>query len=198
MYVLSATPKYFCEICRTRIPIIDLEAIFLDQLKGFFANPERIAGYIRKANEAVAEKAQLLDANRAEIAKLKTQTQRAYQLYLDAAIDSARFKEPTAPNEERIRQLQDEAVRLQADLDLSRVSGLSTETVVSEALDLQKRWPSLETGEKRRIVESIIESIVVDKEAGEIEITLSSIPTSEETTNSQQMGALCWVFVTAN
>lgn len=186
MYVLSNTPKYFCEACRTRIPIVDLEAIFLDQLKGFFANPERITGYISKANQAVADKAQLLDANRAEIAKLKGQTARAYQLYLDQAIDSARFKELTAPTEERIRQLQDEALHLQADLDLSRVNGLSTEAVVTEALDLQKRWPTIETEEKRRIVESIIESIVVDKDANEIEITLSSVPSSEETTNSQQ------------
>jgi hypothetical protein len=38
MYVLSATPKYFCEQCRTRIPIVDLEAIFLDQLKSSDTN----------------------------------------------------------------------------------------------------------------------------------------------------------------
>jgi len=71
MYVLSATPKYFCEGCRTRIPIVDLEAIFLDQLKGFFANPERIAEHIRRASEAVAEKEQLLAVNQAEVAKVK-------------------------------------------------------------------------------------------------------------------------------
>lgn len=187
MYVLSATPKYFCEHCRTRIPIVDLEAIFLDQLKAFFADPKRIAGHIRKANNAVSEKGSLLEASRAEIAKLKEQTARTFQLYLDQAIDSARFKELTAPTEERIRQLQEEAVRLQSDLDLCRVNSLSTETVVSEALDLQKRWPDLETEEKRRVVESIVERIVVDNDAKEIEITLSCIPTSEETTNSQQL-----------
>jgi site-specific DNA recombinase len=187
MYVLSATPKYFCEQCRTRIPIIDLEAIFLDQLKSFFADPTRIAGHIRKANEAVSEKGSLLESSRAEIAKLKDQTARAYQLYIDQAIDSTRFKELTLPTEERLRQLQEEALRIQSDLDLCKVNSLSTETVVSEALDLQKRWPTLETEEKRRVVESIVERIVVDNDAKEIELTLSCIPTSEETTNSQQL-----------
>ena len=42
MHVLSSTPKYFCEKCRTRIPVVDLEAIFLEQLKHFFANPELV------------------------------------------------------------------------------------------------------------------------------------------------------------
>jgi hypothetical protein len=47
-------------------------------------------------------------------------------------------------------------------------------------------WPTIGTDEKRRVVESIVEKIVVDNDAKEIEITLSCIPTSEETTNSQQ------------
>lgn len=187
MYVLSATPKYFCEGCRTRIPIVDLEAIFLDQLKAFFANPERIAGHIRKANQAVSERQQLLETSKSEVAKVKEQMARTHQLYLDQAIDIAGFKELYAPQQERLRQLQDDAVRVQSDLDLCRVDSLSTETVVSEALDLQKRWPSLGTEEKRRVVESIVESIIVDKDAQEINITLSCIPTSEETANSQQM-----------
>src|SRR6266513_2194358 len=63
----------------------------------------------------------------------------------------------------------------------------NTETVVNEALDLQQRWPTLETEEKRRVVESIVESIVVDNDVKEIELTFSCIPTSERTTNSQQL-----------
>ncbi len=186
MYVLSNTPKYFCEVCRTRIPIVDLEAIFLDQLKALFADPQCIAGHLRKANETVSEKGQLLASNRAEAAKVKEQMQRTHQLYLDKALDVDGFKELYAPQQNRLRQLQDDQVRIQSDIDLCQINNLSTEVVVSEALDLQKRWPTLETEEKRRVVESIVEKIVVNKEAQEIEITLSCIPSSEGTTNTQQ------------
>jgi len=186
MYVLSATPKYFCEACRTRLPIVDLEAVFLDRLKDLFTDPERIAGFIRKANDAVAEKERLLESNKAEIARLKAQTARAYQLYLDQAIDSPRFKELTGPQEERIRQLQEDALRIQSELDLSRVNGFSTEAVVSEAQLLQDRWPTYGTEEKRRVVESMVDKITVDGDVQEIEITFSGVNTSEETTNSQQ------------
>ncbi len=139
MYVLSNTPKYFCEGCRTRIPIMNLEAIFLDQLKGFFADPERIAGHIRKANEAVAEKGRFLETNQTEAAKVKEQMQRTHQLYLDKALDVDGFKELYGPQQERLRQLQDDHLRILSDLDLCGVNSLSTETVVSEALDLQRR-----------------------------------------------------------
>jgi hypothetical protein len=138
----------------------------------------------------------LLETNKSEVAKLKEQITRTHQLYLDQSIDSAGFKERYTPQQERVRQLQEDAFRIQCGLDLCRINSLSTETVVSEALDLQKRWPNLETEEKRRVVESIVESIVVDKEAQEIEITLSCIPTFGETANSQQALALCWDFVT--
>ena len=186
MYVLSATPKYFCEKCRTRIPIVDMEAIFLEQLKHFFADPERIAGHIRKANDTVSEKEQLLAVHQAEAAKAKEKMNRTHQLYLDQAIDSAGFKELYTPQQERLRQLQEHALRVQSELDLCRINTLSSEAVVSEALDLQKRWPDLDLEEKRRVVESIVESIVVDNDTQEIEITLSCIPSSEGTTKSQQ------------
>ena len=74
-------------------------------LKAFFANPERIAGYIRKANQAVAEKGQLLETHKSEIAKLKEQMARTPPLYLDQAIDSAGFKDLYTSQQERVRQL---------------------------------------------------------------------------------------------
>ena len=165
---------------------VDLEAIFLEQLKHFFADHERIAGHIRKANDTVSEKEQLLAVHQAEAAKAKEQMTRTQQIYLDQAIDSAGFKELYTPQQERLRQLQEHALRVQSDLDLCRINTLSSETVVNEALDLQKRWPDLDLEEKRRVVESIVESIVVDNDTQEIEITLSCIPSSEGTTKSQQ------------
>jgi hypothetical protein len=64
---------------------------------------------------------------------------------------------------------------------------LSAETITNEATQLYTRWPTLPVDEKRKIAESVCEKIVVGH--GEIDITLSYLPTSEEICkNQQQLG----------
>jgi site-specific DNA recombinase len=55
---------------------------------------------------------------------------------------------------------------------------------LSEAETLYVRWPELPTDTKRQIAESIIEKLVIGD--GEIDITLSYLPSSEELTKAQQ------------
>ena len=99
MYVLSNTPKYFCERCSTRIPCVDLEAIFLDQLKGYFADSDRIGGYVREATEKSRANIDLLGAIAGEISKVKEQMTKTHQLYLAGAASVERFKELNDPLE---------------------------------------------------------------------------------------------------
>jgi site-specific DNA recombinase len=186
MYVPSTTPKYVCEKCRNRIPAVDLEAIFLDELKTFFTDPIRLAGHIQTAHKAAAEKEGLLETTRQQIQRVKDEMNRTHRLYLEGAVSVEGFKEFYGPAEERLKQLQAEQVRVQADVDIGRVNSFSVEAVLQEASDLQNRWPALSADEKRQIVESIVQSIIVDKDKQEIAITLSCLPTSVKTPNSQQ------------
>ena len=62
MYVRTGSPKYVCRKCNNKIPIVDLEGIFQEELKAFFANSERIAKHLRDANQNLAEKEVLLTA----------------------------------------------------------------------------------------------------------------------------------------
>ncbi len=187
MYVPVSSPKYVCDKCRNRIPCVDLEAIFLDELKGFFANPERLATHIKAAHEKTAEKGRLLQTVQQQIQKVRDEMARTHRLFLDDAISEESFKAFYKPSEERLKQLQTEQVRIQSEVDVGRVTDLSAEAVLQEAKSLQNRWPDLANDDKRKVVESIIEQIVVDKEKQEIELTLSCLPTSVKTTNSHQL-----------
>jgi site-specific DNA recombinase len=65
-----------------------------------------------------------------------------------------------------------------------KVNDVSGEQVLSEAQTLYERWPELPPENKRKIAEAIMEKIVVGD--GEIDLTLSYMPTSEELCKSQQ------------
>src|SRR4051812_41043451 len=75
------------------------------------------------------------------------------------------------PLEDRLRQLQAELPRLQAECDHLKIHDLSADQVVQEARALYIRWPSLRIEEKQTIVRSIAERITIGKD--EIEIKFS-------------------------
>ena len=56
--------------------------------------------------------------------------------------------------------------------------------MLAEAQTLYDRWPVLPTDDKRKIAESIIEKLVIGD--GEIDISFSYLPSSEELTKTQQ------------
>jgi DNA primase len=66
-----------------------------------------------------------------------------------------------------------------------RVNNLSADEVLSEANQLYSRWPQLPVERKRKIVEGLLEKVVVEADGG-IELNLAYLPTSEEMATSQQ------------
>lgn len=184
MYVRSNCPKYLCQKCNNKIPIVDLDAIFYEQLKGFFLSPQQISQELALADENLVQKNQLLRTLRGEQEKLQDEITRIYRLYNDNQISPEGFGKFYKPLEERQKQLDDEIPRLQAELDLLQVNNLSADSVLNEAKDLYSRWPSLNREEKRKIVESVTERITVGK--GDIAINLCYLPSSEEMTKWQR------------
>jgi hypothetical protein len=65
--------------------------------------------------------------------------------------------------------LEADVPRLEAQVDVAKVNGLSAEEVASSAQDLSARWPAMPLDDKRHILEMIVERMTVGK--GEIEIT---------------------------
>jgi len=170
MYVFHKTGKYECVPCRRRIPSMDLEACYMDQLTGFFLSPEKVSAELAHANEAVTEQRALLSALEIEQAKVREEMTRAYQLYTGKHIEAADFEELYKPLRERSRQLDDELPRRQAAVDVLQVDHLSSDFIVSETRELSARWPTLDYEEKRKIVETLTDRITVGD--GEIDISL--------------------------
>lgn len=174
MKVPSNTPKYVCPACRNKIPIIDLEAVFQEQLKQFFFSTDELERHLALADAELVEKERLVGVLKREREKLSLEVDRLYDLYQSGEIDKAGFGGKYRPVAERLKQLDEEIPRAQAEADVLRIGQLSRAEVIEGARDLYSRWPSLDENDKRRIVEMITERIVVGK--GEVEIDLSYAP----------------------
>jgi site-specific DNA recombinase len=185
MYVPSNTPKYVCQHCRNKIPVIDLEAIFVEQLKNFFLSPEEISRQLEAADQNLTEKEHLLSVLGGELEKLEQEIVRVYRLYQDEKLDGDGFARFYRPLDERRKQLEAELPRLQAELDLLKIDHLSADQVVSEAQDLYGRWDHLEREEKHRVIQSITERIVIGP-GDQIAINLCHFGSAEEMTKEQR------------
>lgn len=178
MYVWSNSPKYVCGACRNKIPINDLEAVYQEQLRSFLVSPDDIAAHRAAAQEAITEKERLIASADAELKKLAAREDELFDLYAARAISKDDFGRKHRPISERRTQLEDELPKLQAEVDVLRMSLLSQEAALYEARDLYERWPSLGGEEKRQLIEAITERIVVGKD--EVEIALLDVPSRND------------------
>jgi len=184
MYVRAGSPKYVCRKCHNKIPIVDLEAVILEELKAFFGARTRVERLIDDTSRNLAEKASLLETHRQEIQSVRQEMRQTHQLYLNQQISGDGFRDLFRPAEERFKQLQAELPKLEADVAFLKVNKLSADDVVRESALLHEKWPSMQSDDRRRIVEALIEKIVIGD--GEIDITYSCAPSSEELCKSQQ------------
>jgi site-specific DNA recombinase len=176
MYVPSNTPKYVCRSCRNKIGVTDMEEIFHSQLQGFLSAPAEILGYLNEADRIIHEKEALLAALSDEHRRLTQEADKVYRAFIDDDIDSKTFGSRHKPIEERLSQIEAQLPDLQGEIDFLKIQYLSQDQVINEARDLSSHWPEFLPDEKRRIVESITDRIVVGKD--DIAIQLAYLPSN--------------------
>lgn len=178
MYVPSNTPKYVCYRCRNKIPVEDLEAVFQEQLTGFVLSPKELLAYLANADDVLREKQELLETLERERRKTIQEMDQIYRLYVDGQITSQGFGSRYRPLEERQGQLDEQIPNLQGEIDFLKIQRLSSDEILSEARDLYARWPELPFDDKRNLVESITQNIVVGKK--DVEINLCYLPSASD------------------
>jgi site-specific DNA recombinase len=136
MYVPSNSPKYICYKCENKIGEKDLEEVFHFQLKSFFFSPKEISEYLKKADEVIKEKKELLKSLIEEERKIKEEMDKTYYLYLNDKISAEGFGERYKPLEEKRKQIQNQIPELQGEIDFLKIQYLSSDQIINEARDL--------------------------------------------------------------
>lgn len=191
MYVLSNYPnKYVCRKCRNKITVSDLEEIYLEELKGFFMSPEDIEKYLHGAEDTIKDKAELLQTLEREYQKIKKEMDETYDLYMAKQITKEGFGKRYLPLEEKEKQLEDEMPRVQAEIDFLKINYLSSDEILAEGKGLYGNWSQLEFAEKRKIIENITESIVIGKDA--VEVNLYYLPSTKKVAKELQNHRGSW------
>ncbi len=184
MYIPSNSKKYTCTVCKNKIPDEDLESVYVNELKGFFMSHERIQNVLTEANAGLAALEADLGKKKPELAKLQAEINRVIGLFVETKLSSDEFGPFLRRLEDRKKEIADDVAKLEAEVAGKRVNTVSAETVVGEASDLYGRWSGFEREEKRRIIESLTDNLIVGD--GEIAVNLKYLPSLEELTKEQR------------
>jgi site-specific DNA recombinase len=178
MYVRSNTPKYVCNSCHTKIPIVDLDNLFRDELREFTFSPEAIAAWLAQGAEVLAGQEELMGALFRERERLTKEADKLYRLYQEDALSVDGFREKHRPLEERLAALVTEIARLQGEIDFLKIRTVMEEDIIAQTRDLADKWQTMDIPEKRRVVESLLRRITIHKDV--VDIDLANLPPLSE------------------
>jgi site-specific DNA recombinase len=162
MYIPSNSKKYVCAACReSRIESSDLEEIYFEQLKSFLLTEDHLKTYLIKANETIDGKIEQLKSLHQELKKVREHMSKLLDLHLSGELPKEGFGGRYNPLNERAKQIETNLPQVEAEIDFLKMQCLNSNHLLSEAQDLNSRWPQLSIEAKRTIAEQITNSITI-------------------------------------
>jgi site-specific DNA recombinase len=188
MYGHKKTPKYYCQTCRNKIPICDLEALFHEQLKSFIFSPSDIAAHLKDGTVVIQDKEELLGTLEREQTRIEREMNKVYRLYIEEQISAEGFGRTYGPLEERFNQLEQEIPRVQGEIDHLKIQHLSRDDILSNARNLASDWPNLTFKEKRRIIENLVRKVEIKEQSVRFDLAFSPTSVSPVSADSGKKG----------
>ena len=190
MYVFhkSHSETYRCANCGTRVAVSDIEEIYHNQLKTFLLTETSVSEYLETVDAELQQRENQLSVILNERESLNKKMDVFINMRMNNELSKDIFAEKYKPMEERLIQLNDQMPELQADIDFLKIQHRSGDVVLNNAKDLYERWGTWPLENKRHIVETITNKIVIGKE--DIYINLRHLPktissqTADPTPNS--------------
>lgn len=175
MYVPDQSVKYTCTSCRNKIPCIDLDAIFAEELTRFVFSDAEIENYTRRGTTRLREDDLAIVTLEQEKKLIGEESDKLYALYIQGGLDVEGFKARNDRLLLRLKANEEELPRLKGRRD-GLATALENDRYVLGARDLASRWPHLSHDEKRRIVETIVASITVGIDEVDIKLLYAPPP----------------------
>jgi site-specific DNA recombinase len=161
--------KYVCTACKHKIPRDTLDAIFASEVQRFALAPFSHAENMVRIQEAHTLTTTLIATHSETIRKTESQIDSLLSLHHSKSIDEAGFKKRYQPLQERTNELNQELAKLtQNKATLTRQLSLQQEAT-TETIDIAARYDTLTFTEKRKLVEAVIEKVVIGD--GEVSFT---------------------------
>ncbi|MEO0474151.1 MAG: hypothetical protein AAF206_31370, partial [Bacteroidota bacterium] len=150
------------------------EDIFQIQLQQLVVSDQEIAQQLSRFNILISDKEALVDNKRKELRMLQKRIDGLFELYHEEKLPKADFTKYYTPLAERHTQIEQSLPTLLGEIDYLRNHYHSQDQVLAEAKDLYHQWSELTFSDKREIIETLTESIIIGKD--DLEINLHYIP----------------------
>ena len=113
----------------------------------------------------IEEKEKRIRVLNKELQSIEKAIDNIIQIWSDKMIDKKTFDERFTRLKERKDEIEDEIPKLQGERDFLKVTELSKEYILDQAKIFSDLWPSLNDQEKRRLIETITDSITIGNDS---------------------------------
>jgi len=185
MYIHSDSPKYTCPKCKNKIHKEDIEEIFHQQLTSYIISENSLQDFLVVSETTIKDKEEQIKTLNKEAQKIKQKLDNLLELHLKKQIATEGFGDQYNPLFEQKKQIEKQIPVLEGEILALKQNEENSKYIFSEAKNLYTQWNTFSQEKKRDLVESITDSIIVDKE--EVTINLKYIvPISLNPPNGQQ------------
>jgi len=174
MYTRYNSENYLCHShCGNRIRKDDLEEIFRSELHNYTVSDDKVEDYFKRLKVILKDREKELLTLRKEKEKLDKHIEKILMLHTEGKIKTEAFHSYHQKPYEQLQQIDAQIQELERDISMSSIAKKSTNEVLELAKNLFEKWNTLSHEQKREVIETITEKIIVGKD--DININLYKI-----------------------
>ena len=161
MYVRTRSPRYICRNCKRKIKPEELEEIYYTALNDYLENEIALKNLNKQQSKSIEQEKLLLENLQTRAKELDIQMTTLLDLNANGEIPIKGFKqryEPLFNEHERILLSIEEK---SAELEISKQKKKLNENVIDGAKELYQSWKKLSKIEKRNLIETVTEKIII-------------------------------------